>query len=75
MRGRGDSSSFVVWNCCQLANNMEQVVGVGVKDGVIVMSIRLGAVLQFPVIYLLIWARKVDSLNLGHRFHIRICLF
>ena len=61
MRGRGDSSSFVVWNCCQLANNMEQVVGVGVKDGVIIMSIRLGAVSQFPVIYLLIWARKVDS--------------
>ena len=64
MRGRGDSSSFVVWNCCQLAHNMEQVeqvVGVGVKDGVIIMSIRLGAVSQFPVIYLLIWARKVDS--------------
>ena len=54
---------------------MEQVVGVGVKDGVIVMSIRLGAVSQFPVIYLLIWARKVDSLNLGHRFHMCICLF
>ena len=40
---------------------VEQVVGVGVKDGVIIMSIRLGAVSQFPVIYLLIWARKVDS--------------
>ena len=68
MRGRGDSSSFVVWNCCQLANNMEQVVGVGVKDGVIIMSIRLGGFAVSRNIF-------TDPGKFFNRFHMCICLF